>query len=276
MKRVFAALLLLFTAVPVLSQPVNALIAAPDLGYVPAPDIFKLPPNANFGATSGVAINSKGNIFVLSRGPQPIMEFDASGTFIRAFGQSLFDRSHGLRVDAQDNIWATDGGSHVVMKFNPQGRVVMVLGVRGTAGEWHPYGHLRLFNEPNDVAFGPAGEFDVPHSVVVDGKGLVYIADRGNQRLQVFDGDGNFIRELSYPGTPAGLHIGNDGHLYLAHGHAGRIMKLDLNGRVLGITGSQGKAPGQYGEAHFIAVSARDEIYVADTLNWRVQKLVKK
>ena len=311
MRIIVAALLCLFASIPVRSQPVNAPVA-PDLGYVPAPDFFRLLPNTNFGAVSGVAINSKGNIFVLSRGPQPLMEFDASGRFIRAFGEGLFDRPHGLRIDAQDNIWTTDGGSHIVLKFNAQGRVVMVLGVRGTAGDWHPYGHLRLFTEPNDVAFGPAGEiyvtqghgkgdsrvikfdrdgnhlkswgrkgkaqgeFDVPHSVAVDGKGLVYVADRGNQRIQVFDSDGNFIRESLHPGTPAGLDISTDGYIYLAHGHAGQIMKLDLNGKVLGVTGSQGKAPGQYGEAHFITVNQRGEIYVADTLNWRVQKLVRK
>jgi hypothetical protein len=68
----------------------------------------------NFGAVSGVAVNSKGNIFVLNRSPQPLMEFSSDGKFIRAFGEGLFERPHGLRIDAQDNIWATDVGSHVV------------------------------------------------------------------------------------------------------------------------------------------------------------------
>jgi DNA-binding beta-propeller fold protein YncE len=299
---------MLAVAIPAQSQS----ITGPDLGYVAVPDVFRLPPNANFGAVSGVAINSKGNIFVLSRGPQPLMEFDASGRYIRGFGEGLFDRPHGLRIDAEDNIWAIDGGGHIVMKFNPQGRVVMVLGVRGSAGEWHPYRHLRLFTEPNDVAIGPAGEiyvsqghgkgdsrvlkfdrdgnylktwgktgkeqgeFNVPHSVAVDAAGLIYVADRGNQRVQVFDAEGAFVREMHLPGTPCGLHITRDGFIYLAHGHAGQILKLDLSGKVLGVTGSQGKALGQYGEAHFLALSAKAEIYVADTLNWRVQKLVRK
>jgi DNA-binding beta-propeller fold protein YncE len=241
------------------------------------------------------------------------MEFDAGGRYIRGFGEGLFDRPHGLRIDAEDNIWATDGGSHIVIKFSPQGRVLMVLGVSGAAGEWHPYKHLRLFAEPNDVAIGPAGEiyvvqghggkgeqhvlkfdrdgnfiklwgkrgagpgeFDVPHSVALDAQGLVYVADRGNQRIQVFDAEGNFIRESKHPGTPCGLHITADGTIYMAHGHAGQILKLDLNGKVLGVAGSQGKGLGQFGEAHFITLSQRGEIYVADTLNWRVQKYVKK
>jgi DNA-binding beta-propeller fold protein YncE len=296
------------------SIPAWAQMAPPALDYVPVPESFKLPPGANFGGTSGIAINSKGNLFVLHRGPMPLMEFDADGNFVRGFGDGLFDRPHGLRIDAQDNIWATDVGGHVVYKFNPAGRIEMVLGVKGRPGEMHDFGHLRLFNEPNEAVVGPTGdvyvlqghgkgpaqvlkfdkdgnyikawgkkgkgpgEFDIPHSLVFDAKGLIYIADRSNQRIQVFDGDGNYIRESSHPGTPCGLFITPDQHIWLAHGHTGQIMKLDLNGKVLGTMAGagQGKTLGKYGEAHYIAVSARDEVFVADTLNWRVQKYVRK
>ena len=286
--------------------------AAPLLDYVAVEDSFSLPAGMTFGSTSGVAIDSKGHIFVLHRGPKPLLEFDAGGRFVRALGEGLFDRPHGLRIDAQDNIWTTDVRSHVVYKMSPQGRILLVLGVRESAGEMHPYGHLRLFNEPNDVAFGGAGEIyvvqghgrgepkvikfdkdgnfikawgkkgngpgelDIAHSIAVDGKGQIHVADRNNQRIQVFNSDGAYIRESRHPGTPCGLFIGPDQHLWLAHGHAGQVMKLDLDGNVLGVTGRQGKALGQFGEAHFLAVSAQGDIFVADTLNWRVQKLVRK
>ena len=287
--------------------------APPPLDYVAVPDSFSLPAGMTLGSTSGVAINSKGHIVVLHRGPDPLMEFDPGGKFVRAFGNGFFDRPHGLRIDAQDNIWATDVATHVVYKFSPEGRILLVLGVRGNAGEMHPYGHLRLFNEPNDVAFGPGGEvfvaqghgrgepkvikfdkdgnfikawgkkgtgpgeFDIAHSIAIDAKGLLYVADRNNQRIQVFDADGTFLRESKHPGTPCGLFISPDQHLWLAHGHAGQVIKLDLDGKVLGAMGKQGKALGQFGEAHFIAVNnANGDIYVADTLNWRVQKFVKK
>jgi DNA-binding beta-propeller fold protein YncE len=240
------------------------------------------------------------------------MEFDGRGNYLRALAQGVFTHPHGLRVDAGDNIWATDGTSHIVVKLDPRGRVVMVLGVKGSAREWHPAGHLRCFDEPNDVAFGPAGEiyvtqghgkgesrvlkfdadgnfiktwggegagpgqFNVPHSIVADAKGLLYIADRSNQRIQVFDADGTYLRESKHPGTPCGLCMCRDQeHIMMAHGHAGKIMKLDLNGNVLGATGGQGKGPNRYGEAHFLALDRKEDIYVADTLNWRVQKLVK-
>jgi len=241
MRPVVILLLSWLLTIP-LSGPVSAQMAShPPLDYVPVADDFKLPPGMNFGGTSGVAINSKGNIFVLHRGPLPLMEFDPAGNFIRGFGEGLFDRPHGLRIDGEDNIWATDVGSHVVYKFNPQGRIQVVLGVKGRPGDLHDFGHLRLFNEPNDVAIGPAGEiyivqghgkgeprvlkfdkdgnflklwgkkgkgpgeFDLAHSVVVDGKGFVHIADRNNRRIQVFDGDGTFVRESKHPGTPCGL-----------------------------------------------------------------------
>jgi len=287
--------------------------AVPDLGYIPVPDVFTLPQGMNFGACSGVALNSKGHIFVLNRGIHALMEFDGEGHYIRTLAHDVFTRPHGLRIDGEDNIWATDVGSHIVVKMNPQGRILMVLGVRNLAGEWHQAGHLRAFNEPNDLAFGPGGElfitqghgkgesrvlkfdaggnfiktwggegsapgqFKVPHSIVIDASGLLYVADRSNQRIQVFDGEGSFVRESSHPGTPCGLCMCHDQrHIMMAHGHAGKIMKLDLNGNVLGATGGQGKGPNQYGEAHFLALDAKEDIYVADTLNWRVQKLIRK
>jgi len=284
------------------------------LDYVPVSEAFKLPAGMNFGSVSGVAINSKGHVFLLHRGPGPLMEFDADGNFIRALGDGLFDRPHGLRIDADDNIWTTDVAGHVVYKFNPAGRILMVLGVRGRPGEWHDFGHLRLFNEPNEAVVGPTGElfvlqghgkgeslvlkfdrdgnfiktwgkkgrgpgeFDLPHSLVFDAQGLLYIADRNNARIQVLDVDGAFVRESKHPGTPCGLFMTPDQTIWLAHGHTGQIMTLDLNGNVLGTMegAGQGKALGKYGEAHYIAVSARGEIFVADTLNWRVQKYVKR
>ena len=141
-----------------------------------------------------------------------------------------------------------------MVKFDKDGNFIKAWGKKGT---------------------GP-GEFDIAHSVAVDGKGLVYVADRNNQRIQVFDADGTFVRESKHPGTPCGLLIAPDHNIWLAHGHAGQLIKLDPGGKVLGVTGRQGKALGQFGEAHFLALAANGDIYVADTLNWRVQKFVPK
>ena len=228
--------LLIIAMMSTLLSVAAASAEAPPLDYVAVPDDFKLPAGMTFGSTSGVAVNSKGNILVLSRGPHPLMEFDGTGQYIRSLGQGLYDRPHGLRIDRDDNIWTTDVASHVVYKMNPDGRILLVLGVRGNAGDMHPYGHLPLFNEPNDLAFaangdffvtqghgrgeprvlkfdrdgnfikawgkkgkGP-GEFDIAHSIAIDAKGLVYVADRNNQRIQVFDADGKHVREFASSG----------------------------------------------------------------------------
>ena len=286
-------------------------VSGPPLDYVALPDAFRLPPAMNLGSTSGIAINSRGHVFVLSRAPLPISEFDADGNFVRGFGAGLFERPHGLRIDAEDNLWTTDVASHLVFKFDPEGRMRMVLGVKGHKGEWHPYGHLPLFAEPSDViigrdgaifvsqghgkaesrilkfdrdgnylsAFGRTGtgpgEFDIPHAMAIDAAGLLYVADRNNERIQVFEQDGTYVRESRHVGTPCGICITPAQDLFLANGHSGQIIRLDLQGNVLGVMSQQGKAVGQFGEAHFIAVSPRDEIYVADTLNWRVQKFIR-
>ena len=238
-----------------------------------------------------------------------MMEFDREGRFVRTLGDGLFTSAHGLRIDGDDNIWTTDIGSHVVLRFNPEGRVTMVLGKTGLAGEWSEQFKMPLFNEPTDVAFGPSGdifvsdgygnsrimkfdaggsfirswgrsgtapgEFDLPHAVVTDAKGLVYVADRENKRIQVFNADGEFVKEWSHVGCPYGLCLTPEQSLYVADGRAERVLKMNLEGEILGSFGEPGKALGQFGWAHGIALGPESEIYVAEILNWRVQKFVR-
>ena len=280
----------------------------PQLPYEHVPGFIKPPANLYFGETSGIALNSRGHIFVFHRGSPALVEFDADGHFIRAVGEGLFTTSHGLRIDADDNIWTTDVGAHTVFKFSPEGRLLMVLGKKGMAGEWRDADNFPLFNKPSDIAFGregeiyvsdgygnsrvmkfdrdgnfiktwgskgtAPGEFDLPHSIVADATGRVYVGDWVNRRVQVFDAEGNFIEEWTHIGAPNGLSITADNFLYLADGVNGRILKLNLKGDILGGFGRPGKAPGQFGLAHSIHVGPGNEIYVSEILNWRVQKFV--
>jgi sugar lactone lactonase YvrE len=285
---------------------------APALEYVVAPEPLMLP--AGSGAPASLAFDSRGHLILLSRGPKAFLEFDANGAFVRSFGDGLFTRSHGIRIDADGNIWATDVGGHIVMKLSPRGDVLLTLGTKGQAGVWDEAAGTRLLNQPNDVAIGrngdvfvvqghtpgpmgdprvlkfdktgkfvkswggkgkEPGKFEVAHGAAIDAKGLLWVADRENQRIQVFDQDGAFVREMKYAGLPCSFDIGKD-VIFMVNGFAGQVLKMDLAGNVLAAAGKPGNGAGEFGEAHFIAVSPKGELWIADSVNATVQKFVKK
>jgi sugar lactone lactonase YvrE len=295
---------------PALLVPQNA---AP-LDYVAVANPLTLPEGTTIGASASVAFDAKGHLWVLNRGPQPLAEFDADGKFIRAFGEGLFMRTHGLRIDRDGNIWVTDVGAHYVAKMSPDGKVLMTLGTKGEQGEWNEATGSRRLNEPNDVIVAANGDifiaqghtpgakgdprvlkfdktgkfitswggkgkepgkFDVAHGVAIDAKGLLWVTDRENQRIQVFDDKGMFVREVKVAGLPCGLDIGKDA-IFMVNGFAGQVVKLDLQGNVQAVVGKAGNGVGEFGEAHFIAVSPKGELWVADSVNRAVQKFVRK
>ncbi len=222
----------------------------PEIQYRSVPDFLHLPADLYFGEVTGVAVNSKGHIFVFSRGnttgpaygaaAAQLLEFGPDGKFLREIGHNLYAWSyaHTVKIDSQDNIWVTDKGSDVVVKFTPEGRVAMVFGRKQEASD-DGTGPLKevqpplppedgLFRQVTDVAWDSAGntyisdgyinsriakvdkdgkwlkswgepgnkpgQFDTPHSIAVDAQDNIYVADRGNHRIQVFDRDGKFLR----------------------------------------------------------------------------------
>jgi DNA-binding beta-propeller fold protein YncE len=226
---------------------------APEIPFRSVADFLKLPPDLYFGEVAGVAVNSKGHVFVFSRGnttgaaygasAAQLLEFGADGRFLREIGHNLYAWSfaHTVKIDPKDNIWVTDKGSDMVIKFNPEGRVVMVFGRKQEASDegTGPLKHVHpplppvdgMFRQVTDVAWDAAGDtfisdgyvnsrvakvdkdgnwikswgepgdapgqFDTPHSIATDAQGNVYVADRGNRRIQVFDGEGKFLRLIT-------------------------------------------------------------------------------
>ncbi|HXC59187.1 MAG TPA: peptidyl-alpha-hydroxyglycine alpha-amidating lyase family protein [Steroidobacteraceae bacterium] len=288
--------------------------SAPGFGYVAAPAAVTLPTDIKMGPAASVAVDAKGHLIVLTRGDKAFFEFDRDGHFVRAFGDKLFIRAHGLRIDREGNLWATDYGGHVVVKLDRDGRTLLTIGTRGEAGEWNEATGSHRLNQPNDVAIarngdvfvaeghtpGPngdprvlkfdkdgkflkswggkgsgPGQFQVAHGIAIDAKGLLWVADRENQRIQIFRQDGSFVREIHYQGLPCGLDIGRK-YIYMVNGFAGQLLKLDLKGKVLGAMGRPGREPGEFGEAHMVAVNDRDEIFIADAGNGAVFKFIKK
>jgi DNA-binding beta-propeller fold protein YncE len=287
---------------------------APALDYVAVAEPVRIPAGMTMGAPAAVAIDAGGHLLILTRGPQAFFEFDADGMFVRAFGDAMFTRAHGLYVERDGTIWATDVNAHVVLKVSSAGQVLLTLGTKGEAGSWNEAAGSRKLNQPTGVAVagngdvfvsqghsaGPAGDarvlrfdrtgrlitswggkgtgpgqFDVAHGLAIDPQGRIWVADRENQRVQIFDPDGTFVRQMKYAGLPCNVHIGTP-HTYLVNGFAGQILQLDGAGRVLAATGRPGTGPGEFGEAHSIAVSSREELYVADPINATLIKFVRR
>jgi DNA-binding beta-propeller fold protein YncE len=316
MKRTVACTLALLTVASSAyaqrpSIPPRAIAGPPlDVTAVALDATFQTPEGVEIESAADVAIDADGHVIVLHRGPEAIMEFDADGRYIRAFGEGLFRRSHSLDIDPDGNYWTTDFGTHVVMKLSPAGEVLLTLGSVGERGTWDEAAGIHLFDEPNDIAFDSAGniyvtqghgrgeprvlkfdrdanfvtswgqrgtlpgDFAVPHSIVIDEDDLIYVADRENRRIQVFDTEGNFVKGWLYYGMACSLEL-HDEFIYMTTGFDAQVVKLArADGSVLGVTGRPGEGLGEFGEAHFLAVTDDDEIYVADVVNRRVQKYV--
>jgi sugar lactone lactonase YvrE len=287
---------------------------APELDYVFVPDAITLPAGSKMGAAVAVAFDARGHIYVLTRGAQAFFEFDPNGAFVRAFGDGMFTRSHGLKIDRDGNLWATDVGAHTVVKLNPAGQVLLTIGTKGEAGEWNEAAGSRKLNQPNDIAIaangdvfiaqghtpgarGDArvlkfdkdgrfitswggkgkepGQFEVAHGITIDPKGLLWVMDRENSRIQVFDGNGKFVREQKYKGLPCSVSFTKD-DAFMVNGFTGQLLRLDAGGKVLAAMGKPGTAPGEFGEAHFVAVSPRGDVYVADSVNGQLMKFVRR
>ena len=342
-----------------LSPVLYAQQSVPEIPFDSQPNFLKLPPDLHMGEASGVAVNSKGHIFVYSRGnstgpayaatASQILEFGPDGKYIREIGKNLYAWSfaHTVRVDREDNLWAVDKGSDMVIKFNPEGRVVMVFGRKKEASDDGAEAWTRVnpprppvdgqFRQPTDVTWDPQGnifisdgyinsrvakfdkngdwiksfgvpgrtapgELNTPHSIAADAKGNIYVADRGNRRIQVFDSNGTFQRMITIDvpvpadakpwmgaqptpeqvvaqsGAPWALCItpGPVQYLYSSDAFPGRVYKLSLDGKVLGVLGRSGRQPKQFGWIHEMACPSENELYVAEILNWRVQKLTLK
>ena len=349
---------ILFSLALLVAAPALAQQSIPDLSFDSTADFLKLPGGTNFGEVPGVAVNSKGHVFVFTRsnsagGPAyaptaaQLLEFGPKGEFIREIGRNLYAwaEAHTVRIDKDDNIWAIDKGSDMIIKFNPAGQVVWVFGRRKESADdeahaWEPVDpplpHIDgLFRQPTDVAWDSAGntyisdgyinsrvakidshgdwvkswgekgtgpgQFRLPHAIAIDRNDNVYVGDRTNRRIQVFNTDGKFLRMFSIDvppdpatravngNTPTGERlaavIGAPNSICITPGpnqvmfvgestYPGRIFKVSLEGKVLGVIGRSGRELKSFSGAHGLACPSENEIYAAETSNWRVQKLM--
>lgn len=277
----------------------------PPLPHKLVNDWAKLPAGWNFGEVSGVATDKQDNVWVFSRGAHTVTQFDRTGKFLQAWPDIKIVSSHGIRIDSEGNVWLIDVKGHVVIKCNPAGRVLMVIGNRqGTTGN---NDSKDAFNEPTGIAFARNGdfyvsdgyvnarvikfnkdgeylthwgrkgtgdgEFNLVHDVCLDAQERVYVADRLNNRIQIFDAQGKFLGKWTDIGSPWGLMYAQaENCIYMCDGVNNRIVKLSMDGQVLGTLSSYGKVPGKLDFVHNIALDSTGALYVAEIKNWRVQK----
>ena len=207
MKHWLVGLLLL------VGPPAFAQQAVPSIAFNSVPNPLHLPPNIYFGEVSGVSVNSKGHVFVLSRGntsgpayaaaATQLLEFDAKGQFVREIGKNLYAWSfgHTVKIDPADNIWVTDKGSDMVIKFDPEGRVVMVFGRKQEASD-EETGPLK---HPKPPLAAEDGRFRQVTDVAWDKAGNTFISDGYiNSRVAKVDKDGNWLKSWGERGKEPG------------------------------------------------------------------------
>jgi len=293
-------------------------------------------PGHTIGEAVGVAKNSQGHLFVLTRSgsggnalgstASQLFEFDQNLNFVKQWGPDNYAASfaHTVRVDKYDNVWMTDEGSNMVVKFNPDSTVAMVLGRKPEAGGWlyryvergetqraserFPVGRPGVFNRPTDVTFdtednifvadgyhnsrvakmdkygnwvkavgtrgsGPL-QFSTPHGITSDANGNIYVADRGNRRVQVFDSDLNHLRNIETVAAPWTVCVTPSEPQYLFSGDGtGKFYKTDLEGNLLGWAQTSQNL-GQRGcLIHELHCESETVLYKGDCSTWTVGKI---
>ncbi len=294
------------------------------VGYQLDPGWPQKPAEAAWGAMAGMAIDGDGNIWTFNRGSIPVQVYTQEGKLVRMWGQNEFKNPHHVKVDREGNVWLTDTQLHTVRRFTPEGKLLLTLGTPGQAGA--DESHL---DQPTDMAITPSGdifvadgygnnrivhfnaqgrfvrtwgklgtgpgEFSLPHSICLDSKGRLYVADRNNVRLQVFDQSGKFLTQWRNLITPWGIWITPKDEIYVCGSSPMHftertflglppkdqlVMKFDTDGKVRELwtfpKGEDGKEkPGELNWVHAIAVDPSGALYLGDINGKRAQRFTR-
>ncbi|MCW3066410.1 MAG: hypothetical protein JWN32_3582 [Solirubrobacterales bacterium] len=266
----------------------------------------QLPDGAALGDVPGVGIDAEDRVYAFTRGEHPVVVFDRDGRYLDSWGHGVFTAPHGLHVGSDGFLYCTDDGDNTVRKCTPDGTVVLTFGApepfmsgrpfcRCTNAALGPdgdifvtdgYGNARVhrFSPDGDLihSWGASGtdpgQFYIPHDVVCDAEGWVYVADRENHRIQVFDSGGELHavwRDLHRPAALAlsggRMYVGELGPMFRSQVPFGpdlgaRVSVLDGDGAVVDRFGAAtvGTRPDQFVAPHGIAVDSRGDVYVGE------------
>ena len=292
-------------------------VGSGDFIYRVDPEWGVLPDGWDLRDVAAVAVDRKDNVYVFNRGQHPMIVFDRDGNFLRAWGEDLFSRAHGLHIGPNDTLYCTDDGDHTMRACTLDGKVLMTLGIPGSpapfmAGEpFHRcthtalspqgdlyisdgYGNARVHKYAPDgtllFSWGEPGtdpgQFNIPHNICCDADGWVYVADRENHRVQVFDGNGRYETQWKNMHRPCGLcmETGADPVCYVGELGPGmavnretpnlgpRLSVMNNKGEVLARIGDirRGMEAHQFLAPHGLAVDSHGDIYVGEVsyTNW--------
>jgi sugar lactone lactonase YvrE len=292
-------------------------------GYVVDPQWPLAKPLIPWGSMAGATVDAHGNIWTLNRGTQPVQVFSPEGKLLQMWPNTYVKAGHQIRIDRDGNIWIPDYRLHVVRKLDRSGQLLLTIGIP----DW-PGTDDRRLNMPTDVAFAPngdvfisdgyrnnrivhcdangkfikawgrmgvaEGEFSLPHSIVMDSKGLLYVADRNNNRIQVFDQSGKFVRAWTGMMVPWTIWITNSDELYVIGSSPSRwnageimvgippkdqlIMRLSTDFEIRGWwtfpfqPDATKLKPGDLNWVHAVAVDNDGNLYLGDIQGARIQK----
>jgi DNA-binding beta-propeller fold protein YncE len=269
---------------------------------------------------AGVAVDRDDNVYVFNRGEHPMIVFDREGNVLRSWGEGVFKNAHGVHVGPDGLLYCTDNGDHTVRKCTPEGKIVLTIGMPGKPAEFmggeafnqcthtalSPRGDIyvsdgygnarvhkydpsgRLIRSWGEPGCDP-GQFNLVHNICADDDGWVYVADRENHRVQVFDGDGRYETQWNNLHRPCGIYMppGREQLCYI--GELGpfmpvnrfypnlgpRITIVDHKGNLVARVGEAlaGTAIDQFIAPHGIAVDSRGDIYVGE-VSWTAWPMV--
>lgn len=282
------------------------------MNYRPVEGWGRLPEGWSFVEATSVAVDASDHVWVFNRGAHPVIVFDREGRLLRSWGEGQIRRAHGITIGPDGSVWLTDDLHHTVRQFTLEGRLLLTIGdpdQPSTLQGGQP------FNRPTHVALCPRsgnlyvsdgygnsrvhkydprgrlllswgepgtdpGCFNVPHNIATDADGRVYVADRENHRVQIFDGTGQYLGQWTNLHRPCGLfadrrqgdvfyigELGSDLPVNASVPNLGnRVSILSCKGELIGRIGDrfEGEGPGQFVAPHGVATDSRGDLYVAE------------
>jgi hypothetical protein len=285
----------------------------------------KKPSGFQWGDMPGVAVDRKDRVWIFTRSSPPVQVYEAGGKFVKAWGAETVGKAHHIKIDREGHVWLADIGHHVIRKYDEDGKVLLTLGTPDEPGEDSThldkptdmvispagdifvsdgYGNNRVVHFDRDGKFVKAwgkmgtepGEFSCPHAIAMDSAGRLYVADRNNVRVQVFEQSGKFVTEWRNVITPWGLWITDADEIWvcgsspMSWDNASMLgcppkdqvfMKFDPTGRLLQLwTVPKGadnhEKPGECNWVHCIAVDSKGNLYAGDIKGKRAQKFTRQ